>query len=171
MIGIARALVVSRMTRIAIRRQPLELAGGCTLMAGIAIDRGVRPGEWKAIVMLLHLLNRNHPSPHRVALFTIRAQLPFVNVSVTVLAAQPNVRKYLLHVTLRASHRFVHAPQRIPGLIVIELGNSPDRFPGASSVAVLARKIQATVRTVCARSSLGKRPCRRSGKSQQQDRP
>ena len=148
MIGIAGALVVRRMAGIAIRRQGLELAGRSTLMAGIAIDRGVRPGEWKAIVMLLHLLNRNHPSPHRVALFAIRAQLPLVNVSVAVLAARPHVRKYLLHVTLRASHRLVHAPQRIPGLIVIELGNGSDRFPGVSGVAVLAGNIQVAVRAV-----------------------
>src|SRR6202140_4131158 len=142
------------MAGIAIRRQGLELAGRSPLMAGIAIDRGVRPGEWKAIVMLLHLLNRNHPSPHRVALFAIRAQLPLVNVGMAILASRTHVRKYLLHVTLRAGHRLVHAPQRIPGLVMIELWNGADRLPGICGVAVLTSKIQVAVRTMRSSTSL-----------------
>lgn len=136
------------MAGIAIRRHGLELAGRSTLMAGIAIDRSVRPGEWKAIVMLLHLLDRNRPSPHRVALFAICAQLPLVNVGMAVLASRTHVRKYLLHVTLRAGHRLVHAPQGIMSLIVIELWNGADRLPGICGVAVLASKIQVAVRAV-----------------------
>lgn len=154
MIRIARALVIRCMAGIAIRRHGLELAGRSALMAGIAIDRGVRPGQRKAIVMLLHLLDRNRPSPHRVALFAIRAQLPLVNVGMAILASRTHVRKYLLHVTLRAGHRLVHASQRIPGLIMIELWNGADRPPAICGVAVLASKIQVAVRTMRSRTCL-----------------
>ena len=73
-------------------------------MARVAIDGRMRPGEREAIVVLLHLLDRNCPSPHRVALLAVGAELPFVNIGVTVLATLSHIRKHRLHVALAAGH-------------------------------------------------------------------
>lgn len=169
-IRIRRVLVVSRMARIAVGRHGLELAVGCALVAGIAVDRGVSAGQGKAIVVLLHLLNRNCPAANRMALRAIRAQLPFMNIGVAVLAAQAYVREYRFHVTLDAGHGLVHAAQRIPCLVVIEFGDGADRLPRTGRVAVLARNIQITVRTVGFRVALRLQACRVPGKRQQKCR-
>ena len=117
-------------------------------MAGVAIHRGVRSGQRKAVVVLLDLLNRNLPSANRVALLAIGSQLPPVNIRVAVLASLPNVGEHRLYVALGAGHRLVHAAQRISRLIVIEFGNGADRLPSARGVAVLARNVQIAVRAV-----------------------
>ena len=79
--------------------------------------------------MLLNLLDRHFPSPDRVALLAIGAQLAPVNIGMAVLAALSDVAEYRLYVTLGALHLLVHAAQRITGLVVIELGNGADRVP------------------------------------------
>ena len=79
------------MAGITIRRHGLKLAVCRALVTGIAVHRGMRPGKRKTIVMLLHLLDRYLPSPHRVALFAVRSQLPFVDVRVAVLATRAHI--------------------------------------------------------------------------------
>ena len=59
------------MAGIALRRHRLELAVGRAFVARIAVHGRVRSRERKAIVVLLHLLNRDLPSPDRVALFAV----------------------------------------------------------------------------------------------------
>jgi hypothetical protein len=108
----------------------------------------MRPGQRKAVVVLLDLLDRHLPTAHGVALFAIRSQLPLVNVRMAVLASLPDVREYGLHVTLDAGHRLVHAAQGVSCLIVIEFWNRTDRFPSGSCVTVLTRDVQISVRTV-----------------------
>ena len=68
-----------------------------------------------------------------------------------------------------AGHGSVHAAQRITGLIVVELGNGPDRFPPISGMAVLAGKSQIAVRAVCAFGGLPSRASREYGKHNSQD--
>ncbi len=110
-------------------------------MAGIATHGGVRPGQRKAVVVLLNLLYGNLPSTHRVALFAIRAELALVNIGMAILASLPDVRKHGLHVTLRTRHGLVHAAQRIFRLIVIEFGDGANRLPCAGGMTVLARNV------------------------------
>lgn len=95
--------------------------------------------------MLLHLLDRNGPSPNGVALVAFGAELPLVNVRVAVLATQPRIRKHRLHVTLRASYSLMHTAQGITGLVVIEFRNGADRPPCIRRVTILARNIQIPV--------------------------
>ncbi len=168
-IRICRVFVVGRMARIAVGRHGLELAVRRTLVAGIAVDRGVSAGQGKAVVVLLHLLNRDCPAANRMALIAIRAQLPLMNVGVAVLAAQAHVCEYRFYVTLDAGHGLVHAAQRIPCLVVIEFGNGADRLPGTGRVAVLARNIQIAVRTVGFCVALRLWPPRVPGKRQQHE--
>ena len=163
-IRIARTLEVCRVARIAVRRHGLELAVGRPLVAGIAVDCRVGSGQRKTVIVLLHLLNRDLPSPYCVALLAVRTQLPLVNVGVAILAALPDVREHGLYVALHAGDRLMHTAQGISGLIVIELWNGADRPPRTCRVAVLAGNVQIAVRTVC--TSGGLRPCRRSGQRQ-----
>ena len=82
-----RLLEVRFMAGNARRGHGLELTVGRVLMAGIAIDCRVGPGQRETIVVLLDLLDRYSPATHAVALLAIRAQLAPVNVGVAVLAA------------------------------------------------------------------------------------
>jgi len=159
--------IIGLVARIAVGRHGLELAVGRTLMAGIAVDRGVSSGQGKAVVVLLHLLNRNCPTANRMALLAIRAELPLMNVSVAVLAPQTYIREYRFHMTLDAGHGLVHAAQGIPCLVVIEFGNGADRLPRTRRVAVLARNIQIAVWTVGFCVALRLQACRVPGKRQQ----
>lgn len=117
-------------------------------MARVAIDRGMGSGEREAVVVILNLLIRNLPSPNGVALFAIRPELPPVNICVAILAALPHVREHRFHVALRTGHGTVHPAQRVLRLIVVEFWHGSNRFPCICRVAVLARQIQVSVRTV-----------------------
>ena len=160
MVRVGCTLEVRGVAGIAIGRHRLKLAGGRAFVAGIAVHRRMCPGQRKAIVMLLHLLDRNRPSPHCVALLTIRAELPLVNIGVAILATLPHIVEHQLDVALSASHRLVHTAQGIPSLIVIELRNGADRTPGVCRVTVLTGSVEIAVRTV--RASVVLRGRRRS---------
>lgn len=154
-IWVGRALEVRRMAGVALRGHCLERASGRTFVTRIAVHGGVRSGQRKAVVVLLHLLNRYRPPPHRVALLAVGAELSLVNVGVAILAALPHIREYGLDVALSASHRLMHAAKRIASLIVIELRNRPNRFPALGRVAVLTRDGEIAVWTVSTSILLG----------------
>ena len=139
---------IGRVAGEALRGRDLEFAGRPTLVAEIAVHRSMRPGQRKAIVMLLYLPNGNLPSTHRVALLAICSQLPLVNVGVAILATLSNIGENRPDVTFSAVHRPVHAAQRIFRLVVIEFRSSADWLPCARGVAVLARNVQVAVRAV-----------------------
>ena len=147
-IWIAGFLKIGSVARNAIRGHRLEFAVRGALMARVAVDGGMSPGQREAIIMLLDLLNRDLPSAHGVALLAVCAQLPLMNIGMTILATLADVAEHRLHVTLNACDRLVHAAQRIFSLIVIEFRNGSDRGPGAGSVAVLTGDVQISVRTM-----------------------
>ena len=70
-VGICGSLEIRLMAGITLRRHRGELAVGRAFVAGVAIHGRVRSGEREAIVMLLHLLDRDLPSPDCVALFAV----------------------------------------------------------------------------------------------------
>ena len=105
-----------------------------------------------------------------MALLAIRPQLPLVDVGVAVLASLPDAGEDRLDVALDAGHRTVHAAQRIPRLIMIELRNRADRPPSAGRVAVLTRNVEIAVRTMRAPRSPSLCASRNSGKRQQHHR-
>ena len=149
MVRVERILEVRRMARIAHRGHRLELAVGSVFVAGIAIDRRVRPGQGEAVIVLLDLLDRYSPAPHRVALLAIGAQLALVNVSMAVLAALADVVEHRLYVTLCAGYILVHAAQWITCLIVIKFRHGADRLPALRGVAVLTGNVESSVRAIC----------------------
>jgi len=147
------------MARVALGRQRLELAGGAALVARVAIDRRVRAGQRKPIVMLFNLLNGDLPSPNGMALFAVGAKLPLVDVGVAILATLPNVAEHHLDVTLSTGNGSVHPPQGILCVTMIELGNGANRFPRTCGVAVLARNIETPMWTVRTTRSLRRSAC------------
>lgn len=140
-----RLFEIRFMTRKASRGHSLKSAVGRVLVAGIAIDCSMAPGQWKTVIVLLDLLNRYSPAAYAVALFAIRAQLAPVKVCVAILATLTNVAEYRFHVALRTRHILVKSAQRIVGLIVIEFRNGANRFPPLCRVTVLARNVQIAV--------------------------
>ena len=151
-VGVVRFAVVGLVARVTRDRHRLKPALRRSLVAGVAIHRRVSSSEREAIIVILDLLYRDRPSSHGVALLTVGSQLPPVNIGVAILATLPDAAEYWLHVTLGAVHRLVHAAKGIPGLIVIELGDSTDWLPSARRVAILTSDVQISVRAMCARS-------------------
>lgn len=156
------------MTGVAVRRHCLKLTCRASLVAGVTIHGGVRTGEREAIVVLLNLLNGNLPSPHRVALFTVRTQLTFVDVGMAILAALSDIGENGPDVTFRARNRGVHATEWILRLVVIEFRDGSDRLPSVCCVAVLAGYIQISVGTMRASRDLCPSCTETSGKRKNQ---
>ena len=79
------------MARKARRRHRLEFAVRAAFVASVAVDRSMGSRERESIVMLLHVLHRDLPSTHGVALLAISSQLTLVDVGVTVLATLTHI--------------------------------------------------------------------------------
>lgn len=98
----------------------------------------MRAEKWKAVLVILHLLYRSIPPLHGVTLCAVRAHLAAVKISVTIGAIPADVGEDRLDVALCAVHFFVHAPQGIAGLVVVEFWNCTNRIPAGRGVAVFA---------------------------------
>lgn len=167
MIGIGGRLKILEVARTASRRHGLELAIGRAFVAGIAVHSGVRSGQGKAVIVLLDLLDRNLPSPDRVAGLAIGSQLPLVNIGMAVLAALANVAKHRFYMALNTGHRLVHPAERVTRPVVVEFWNSSNRLPPACVMAILAGYDKVPVRTVSSAGCLRVRGTRVRGKRQQ----
>jgi len=128
-----------------LRRESLKLPHRRALVTFLALHRSVRTEKRKAVLMILHLLHRDIPSPNRVTLCAIRSEFPPVNIRVTIRAIFSHVRKNRLHVTLRALHSFVHRSQRIVCVVVIEFWMCTDRPPSRCRMAIFTRDRQRPV--------------------------
>lgn len=146
-VGIRRGLKIFEVAGTASRRHRLELASGPAFVTGIAVHSGVRSSEGEAVAVLLDLLNRNLPSPDRVAGLAIGSQLPLVNVGMAVLAALSNVAEHRFYVALSAGDGLVHAAQRVARPVVVEFWNGSNRRPPAGCMAILTRNSEVPVRT------------------------
>jgi hypothetical protein len=156
-IGIGGGLKIFEVTRRAGRGHRLEVAGRAALVTSFAIDGGMRSRQREAIVVLLDLLHRYLPPSNCVALFTIRSQLPLMDVCVAVLALLAHIRKDRLRVTLYAAHTLMHSAQWVPRPIVIKFGHCADWSPRACGVAVLAWHRQISVRAASSARNLALR--------------
>ena len=134
-----RSIQIGLVARDTGRRQPLELADRRSLVAVVALHRSVRPQQREAVLVILHLLDRDIPALNRVALRAVRAHFPLVHVQVAVLAILSHVRENRFHVAVRAAHLLVHPAQRIPGFVVIKFRIGPDGLPCRRRVTVFAR--------------------------------
>lgn len=141
------AIPVGLMTCYAGRRQALELADRCALMAVFALRSGVGSQQREAVLVILHRLHSDVPALDGMALRAIRPHFSLVNVGVAVLAILTDVGENRFYMALRALHFFVHAAQRVFRFIVIEFRDRLDGTPSGSCVAVFAGDRQRAVRT------------------------
>ncbi len=134
------------MAGIAGGRQPYKLPSRSTLMAGIAIQSGMRAHEREAIEVILNRLDQDGPAVHRVALLAVGAELPAVNICVAIRAFGSDICENELRVTLSALHFLVHPAEWKAGFVVIKFGDGTNGLPTGRGVAIFARNVDGAVR-------------------------
>jgi hypothetical protein len=107
-------------------------------MAGVAIHGSVRTNERKAILVILDGLHGHVPALNRMTLLAIRSHLAAVDIGVAIRAFRSHIGEDQFHVAIHALDFFVHAAERIAGLIMIEFRDAADRFPTRESMAIFA---------------------------------
>jgi len=99
----------------------------------------MRPKQWEPIEVVLNLVNRDAPSPHRVAVLASGAKLAAVNVGMTIRALLAHLREDFADVALAASYIGVHGAERVFRFgVVIELRLGADRLPAHRGMATFA---------------------------------
>lgn len=142
-------LIVLQVTGNAVGPQSGKLADGRIDVAGGAIHRGVGSQKRKPVLMLLDCPDGDVPSLHGMAVFTTRPKLATVQVGMAIGALCAHVLEDQFHVTRAAGHFLVHSAKRVTRLVVVELGETANRFPTRARVAALAGNFEGTVRIVC----------------------
>lgn len=146
-VGHRRALKGGAMARKTLCGKALELPGGRALVAREAILQGMGAQQRKAVLVLLHGLQRDFPAFYRVALLALRAELSAVNIGMAVRALRAHVGENQARVTQAALHGFMHAAQRIARLVMVEFRKIANRLPTGEGVTILASLVQRAVRT------------------------
>ena len=134
------------MARVAGRRQADKLAGGGVLVALFALHQLMRAHQRETVLVILNRLERDLPPFHRVATGAISTELAAMNIGVAIGALRTDVLEDQIRVALNAIHFLVHAAERIPGQIVVELGIGPYRLPACVGVAIGTRRCKRTMR-------------------------
>jgi hypothetical protein len=128
----------------------VERAHSSDLVAGIAVDHGVRANERKSILVLVDHVDRYLPSRIAVAKIALRAIFAAMNVRVAVLALLSYAGENKIRVAVLALRLGVHAPQRETRCLgVIKLRYRADRRPAFCGVTILAGNLQRTMGAVC----------------------
>jgi len=127
------------MARITCGRQADELPRSRILVAIFALYENMCSNEWKSILVVLNRLQRNLPSLDRVAVGAIGPELTAMNVGVTVRTLRTYVLENQAGMALGTAYVLMHTAERVSGLIVIEFGIRPDRFPTGVRVTICAR--------------------------------
>lgn len=138
-------LELVQVTAHAISRKPLETPHRSARVAGITFEGSMRSNQWKAVLVLLDLVDRHAPSVHRVALLAGRPELAPVDVGVAVGAFRTDVGEDEVGMTLAARNLLVQAAQGVLGLVVIKFRDVADRLPARKCMAILARDGQVAV--------------------------
>jgi hypothetical protein len=102
-------LKVSHMAGVACRRQALILTHSRAFVAIFTLYGGMRSQQWKTILVIFYLLDRDIPALNGVAPRAVCPHFSLVNVGVAILAILADVGKDWLAVALHALHLFVHA--------------------------------------------------------------
>jgi hypothetical protein len=110
------------------------------------LQHGMRADQWKAILVITDLLQRDLPTYNGVAAFAVGAELPAMNVGMTIGTMGADVFENQAGVAFGAGHLLMHTAQGISGLVVVELGIGPDGRPACVGVAILAGRGEWSVR-------------------------
>jgi hypothetical protein len=162
MIGRLRIHVRRRMAGHTVSGESLILSDCGSLVTRIAGCGGMRPDQWKTVLMISDLVHRRRPAVHAVTALALCAHPPTVKIGMAVAALSSDIFENRLHVALYACDALVHAAQGESRLAVIELRLLADRPPPQKGVTVLARNIQRTMRILLALNSRLRSRLRRS---------
>jgi len=77
-------LEVLLMAGVAGRGEAAKLPHGCALMASHTVHHGVGSHQGEAVLVILNLLDGHLPALYRMAAFTVRSELPAMEVRMTV---------------------------------------------------------------------------------------
>lgn len=116
-------------------------------MACFALHHGVRADERKPVLVILNVSIGDLPAFCGVATFTIRAELAAMDIGMAIGAMGTYILENERGVALDAAYVLVHSPQRIAGVVVIELGDGADRLPTRVRVTILTRDGEGSVGT------------------------
>ena len=106
----------------------------------------MRADQRKPVLVILNVPVGNLPAFYGMAAFAIRAELAAMYISMAIGAMGAYILENQRGVALRAANVLVHTPQRIAGVVVIELGDGADRLPTRERVTVLTRNGEGSVR-------------------------
>jgi hypothetical protein len=106
-IGQSGLLIGLGVTGVTLCRQSLELAGGRSFVAGIALQYSVRSNQRKAILVVLNGLYRDVPAFYGVTLLALGTHLSAMDVGMAVGALSAHIGKHRLDVALGAGHLLV----------------------------------------------------------------
>ncbi len=115
-------------------------------MAVVALQGSVRANQRKTVLVVLDVFNSHIPALDCMALLAAGPHLPAVHIGMAVGALVSNIAENWFGMALRTGDILVHAAQRIAGLIVVELGDRPDRLPTQRRMTVLTGDVQISVR-------------------------
>jgi hypothetical protein len=133
-----RGLKVLLMAGVASRRQTDELSCSGIRVAVIALQQGMRPYQRKPILVIADLLQRDLPTLDRMAAFAVRSELAAVNIRVAVGASGTDILENQTDMAFCATHLFMHSPQWIARVIVVELGIGSDGLPTGERMTIPA---------------------------------
>ncbi len=111
--GIVRLLKLLQVAGRTRRGQSLELPHRRSLVARLALHRGVRTDQREAVLVLADGLRRDLPAADRMASRAVGSHLSAVKVRVTIRAVLPHIGEDGLDVALRAGDIYVKAAEGI----------------------------------------------------------
>ena len=100
----------------------------------------------EAVLVILNGLQRDLPSFDGVTICAASAELALVDIGVAIGTLGADVLEDHTGMALGASHFLVHAAQRIPSQIMIELRIGPYGLPACRGMAIRARNRNRTMR-------------------------
>lgn len=139
--------VVRHVTGNTFRAKTRELAHRSAGVTGDAIERGMSPEERKTVLMIFDVLDGDAPSLHGVTFFAASPELAAMQVGVAVHAFRPHIRENGIRVAGLAIQLGVPSAKRKGSLVVVEIRKASDGRPAGFGVAILAGKLEVTVRT------------------------
>jgi hypothetical protein len=98
----------------------------------------MRTEQWKTVLMLIDVVDRNLPAIDAVAEIALGAVFSTMQVCVTILALPADIGEHGIDMTFLAEHLGMHAAQGICRLVVIELRILADGHPCCWRMAILA---------------------------------
>jgi hypothetical protein len=138
---IGGVLPVFQMAGIAGCAQPEKHPRGGLFVALVALYGSVSAQKRKSILVIADLLHRDIPALNGMALRAVRPHLAAMDVRVAIGAILPNIGEHGFYMALGALYLFVHAPERIFRLVVVEFGDRANRTPTRRRVAIFAGNV------------------------------